>query len=107
MILSRKGDHTLLRLAVAWGIGGSGLTFLAWVIRPFSELWFLMILPYLSLVLAVAFTLYGLRIAPKPFSWPSLALFDGFFVLFASAGWLLFRFRLAALWDHPPWRFWH
>ncbi len=66
------------------------------VVGPYAPL-SLLGLSYLSLVLALSFTLYGLALVPHPFPWLSLVLFDAFMILLAGVGWLLFEMEARSL----------
>lgn len=86
MISPSGGGRTLLQVAVGWGIGCLVLVGGMWLADCAVGMPGLMGLSYASMVVALAFTLYGLAIAPHPFSWKSLLAFDAFMLLVAALG---------------------
>ena len=90
MTAVRGGRRTLLWVSLVWGLGWGILILLLHLLSGSEELLPLLIMPFASLMMAVNFTLYEWATLPRPFSWRSLLIFDGFMVLFACAGGLVF-----------------
>ena len=86
----RGGRRTLMWVSLVWGLGWGALILLLHLFSGVAELLPLLIMPFASLVMALNFTLYEWATLPRPFSWRSLLVFDGFMILFAGAGWLVF-----------------